>query len=773
VPGASWRGIGRAFAFAVLLITLAPPADAAPTPGAAAIGWSAVDATWTLRVRPDEPVQVEAAYRFANADGQPAELRLVGVGLLLLEAPGGSILQASGLSIALPAGERASSARLSGLYTPPRPGSFQLNILPAATTRVVVDAPGFDVTLPDVVNGLLPPTVSTLRAEWAPHQDTPPRRQSAIVRGESASTFQAESGALVVDSRVRWQVLRGETSRFAVDVKGLEDLTITGSNIASWEQSGGTATVRTQSPVRQSLDIRVTGRAPLRKGEVTIPIPTPAGVTQTERWVTLARSDEGALIPTSAPPAVALTRVPAWARGLGSGAPLAAWQGNKPVTVLVASAEPIDGPPVLVTMSRYVVAAAQDGRLAVRQALRVRNERRQYLKVTPPGPGGTLLVARVGNQPRTVSSDGRGGYLVPLDRSEETVRGPLSFPVDLEWIAEGAAWGSKGEQALRLPAVDAPVQAASWEVHLPRGFAREGEPEETSGGFIVTDLRAADLEQQRKAQELAGSAVQKALDAWRSNDFAATAQWLEQVRSADPTNEEAAALAAAPGTVELPWPDFERLYRAWSAQEQGMVAPAPFTIDRAELVGTFEPAGEGGFVRLRMRLRGAVLAREGWTQIPLLRAGVALQSARVDGKDATVYLHDGAFKLLRDKPGPFTVELDVVAPTQEQDGVTRVTFPLPAASAAALALAVDSPEPLRFDASGAVGVAVTDTGDTRRAELFLPPRPSATVSWRRASADETTVAEPRVYAEVRTLAGVDEARWRVTRRWSTPSCRRR
>ncbi len=533
----------------VLLIPLLIPlALAEPTPRAPA-GWTALSAEWTVSIRPDEPVRLTARYTLASVDADADQLTLVGPELLVTDAPGPVVATPGGLGVALNPDRTRIEQRVEGLYVPDTAGSLSLGILLAARTHVTVDAPGLDVTIPGAVQGWLAPT-DRLSVTWVPHVEGEPTHVRAVVQGESATTFRGDAGAIAVDSVLRWKVLRGEVERFTFDAAGLEELDVAGPNILSWERLGQTVTVRTSAPVKGLYVVTVRGRAAPGKGERAAPTPIPTGVNRVDRYVTMARSDEGELIPLSAPASVALGSLPEWARNLGEAAPLAAWHGAEGVRVIVATADVLSGPGTVVTAARYTLAASRDGRAALRMNLRVRNERRQYLHLVPP-PTGTVagamrwrpIVIRVANQPKSWLSDGQGGIYVPLERSVETLRGPLSFPVDIEWIGDGAPWNARGEQSLQLPSIDAPVQAATWEVHLPRGYARVGAPKGGgTEGFVLTDLRAEDLAAERKKEEVVSSAVQNAVSAYRKNDFSGAARWLEEAKNADEDNEEVAQL---------------------------------------------------------------------------------------------------------------------------------------------------------------------------------------------------------------------------------------
>lgn len=522
----------------LLQLALAAPWDApdwAPLPWSrppAPVGWEATEATFTLHIRDGEPVEVEARYRFATPEPAMANLRLVSPDLLVTDVSGPVLATGAGLVVALSPGPLAHEQALRGLYAVRADGRMLLDVHPAARTRVVVDAPGLDVTVAGAVDGALSPT-SRLEVSWSPQRDTPPPARRPLVHGEVATAFRAEGGGLAVDSAVRWQVLQGEVDSFRFEAPGLDELEVVGPGVASWSASGGTVTVKAKSKVKGLFAVRVRGRAKAA-GEVRVPAPVPVDVARVERLWTMGKADEGELIPVATPASLAEKELPEWARGLGDGAPLAHWRGRADLRVLPVAWDAVQGPDTVITSARYVVSAAREGRIALRQVYRVRNERRQYLHVRA-APGWRPIVVRVGGLPVSALDDGQGGLFIPLEKSVETLRGLLAFPVDVEWIGEDEAWSRRGLHAFQLPSVDAPVTTASWEVHLPRGYRALGRD---GRSYLAT----VDTSEDRRKREVVDSAVLKAASAYKENDFETAQRWLDEAKNYEADNDDVAQL---------------------------------------------------------------------------------------------------------------------------------------------------------------------------------------------------------------------------------------
>lgn len=496
----------------MLLLPLSFAAEPAPT------DWVADSARYHVRIVTDAALDVSGEYQFTAISGDPAERILVGANLLVLDTSGNTLATSNGLMFQV-----ASRARFRGLLSPSTAGEAELTVLPAARQHVEIDAPGLDVTVDGAVDGWLT-NADHLILHWAPHVDASTETPAPLVLAEVGTAAWAAEGGLESRTAVRWRVRRGEVSSFSVDVGSLTDVEVTGGNIARWGKSGSTVTIETLSAVRGGFSASISGRSPLVSGESDLPCPRPLDVMRVDKWWTLARSDEGELIPVSSPESVTSRMVPAWARGLAESAPLAYWHGDAPVRVLSAHYDPVAGPDTVIERAEFVAASNEDGRTLLRATLRVRNERKQYLHVKP-SPGFRLLATRVSGTPVTVLSDGENGFYVPMEKSIETVRGLLTFPIELTWIGEGGAWEKKGTKTVSLPSVDAPIQAAQWELHLPRGV-------------VAIGATAAHPKLAEPKREAAAEAMNNAMAAYKKNDFSGSQEWLNHAKESAPEDED-------------------------------------------------------------------------------------------------------------------------------------------------------------------------------------------------------------------------------------------
>jgi len=521
-----------------MLLALSLPLYADEAPERAPVRWAPTRADYVLTRLADGTWQVDATLRVVPVDpevGRLAWLAPSGDAVAWTSVGGGAHLENGQVVVDLPAGGGPIQARARGVLTPAQEGSASLEVTARVTvSRVTTDAGGYDVRLPDAPGGFAP---DDLAWTWAPRREHAPAAPETLVVAETVGAAWGDEGAVAARTRVRFQVLRGERSRFRVRAPGLSDVEVTGANVARWSRAGDVLEIETLEPVRGVLAVDVSGRVAGAGQARPFPLAEPLEVRRNRVWRVVGRSDEGELIPESSARSVAVRALPEWGRAVGDTTPLAAWEGTAPLTVRAANYEAVMGRDMVVEEARFIASTNADGRLLLRATWLVRNERSQYLHVVPPA-GWSPLTARVTGTPVSVLSDGAGGVYVPLEKSLETVKGLLSFPVEVTWLAEGQAWGRRGDRALVLPSVNAPIQGLKWEVHLPRGYRedqrrRDPAAAASSAGPADFSLLAAD-----KAQV----ALDNATKAYRSNDFEAAQEWVHQAVQEDADNEQAAQL---------------------------------------------------------------------------------------------------------------------------------------------------------------------------------------------------------------------------------------
>lgn len=331
-------------------------------------------------------------------------------------------------------------------------------------------------------------------------------------------------------ARIRWTALRGDVTRQEVVVPGLPA-------DATWRGDGqvtrdGDRLVVTTAPSAVA-ELELSWSAPAGDGaSLVAPVVQPDGVARHEAALQVARVGQVELVPHV--DGASSAELPAWAQDLVDGAPTASFVGVRAATIDVHRFEPLPGPPVVVDVADWQVAASPDGRALIRGLLDVRNDRAQWLRVTPPG-GSRLLSVTVDRDPVTPASDGAAGWLLPLPRSVEAVEGALSFPVELVVLVDGPAWARA--RTLELPVLSADVAVSRATVGLPRGWR----PRARRAGHEVASFSqdtgltyglAAPSEIAR-----ADRVYEAAVDAWLANDFDRAQSSLDALEALGASND--------------------------------------------------------------------------------------------------------------------------------------------------------------------------------------------------------------------------------------------
>lgn len=132
-----------------------------------------------------------------------------------------------------------------------------------------------------------------------------------------------------------------------------------------------------------------------------------------------------------------------------------------------------------VSEARYNALVSTEGKTLVQARYAVRNNQRNFLKITLP-QGATLWSAALAGKPVRPGQSPDGSVLLPLEKSHAGEDAP-EFAVELVYIVRGSAWNDKGQFNLSLPKLDLPVSRTGLAVFHPPLFKLTSEP----GAFHV------------------------------------------------------------------------------------------------------------------------------------------------------------------------------------------------------------------------------------------------------------------------------------------------
>lgn len=132
-----------------------------------------------------------------------------------------------------------------------------------------------------------------------------------------------------------------------------------------------------------------------------------------------------------------------------------------------------------VSEARYNVLVSTEGKTLVQARYAVRNNQRNFLKITLP-QGATLWSAALAGKPVRPGQSPDGSVLLPLEKSRAGEDAP-EFALEIVYIARGSAWNDKGQFKLVLPLLDLPVSRTGLSVFHPPLFKLTSAP----GAFHV------------------------------------------------------------------------------------------------------------------------------------------------------------------------------------------------------------------------------------------------------------------------------------------------
>src|SRR5438477_801232 len=124
--------------------------------------------------------------------------------------------------------------------------------------------------------------------------------------------------------------------------------------------------------------------------------------------------------------------------------------------------------------ARYQVLMSADGKELVQARYAIRNNQRNFVKVTLPG-GATVWSVSLGGKPVRPGQSPDGSLLLPLEKSRGG-EDAQAFAVEILYLTKASKWDEKGHEKLNLPAVDLPISRTGMLLYYPPAFKVSAEP---------------------------------------------------------------------------------------------------------------------------------------------------------------------------------------------------------------------------------------------------------------------------------------------------------
>ena len=303
--------------------------------------------------------------------------------------------------------------------------------------------------------------------------------------GEDSTSIAAQVSVEVVQGAAK-EVRLALPDKVAVN-------SVSGALVADWEAKDGQLAVTFLEPVEQNAKFLITGERPSpRDGEIEIPI---LRLLNTERdsggvaaevlgageikefksagLENADASDLGELVANRQSTSLSAFRFRA-----GDA------KSTRTLSVNVARYTPQAMLTANVSEARYDVLISNEGKTLVEARYAIRNNQRNFLKITLPA-GATLWSAALAGRPVRPGQAPDGSILLPLEKSRAGEDAP-EFAVEVVYLGRGAAWSEKGDFKLALPALDLPISRTGLLVYHPPLFKVTPEP----GSFHVESYEA-------------------------------------------------------------------------------------------------------------------------------------------------------------------------------------------------------------------------------------------------------------------------------------------
>jgi hypothetical protein len=318
------------------------------------------------------------------------------------------------------------------------------------------------------------------RRKTEDHRATQPLR----MRGSLTQLLGLGEDSTSINAEVNLDVTQG-AARFA-RIQIPDKVTINqvfGAMVADWEVKANELFVTFLEPVEQTARFVVTGetRSP-REGQIDIPLlrllnaeRETGGVAvevlgageikdlKSEGLESADATDLGEMVSARQSPSLAAFRFRSGESKLTRSLSLNVARYT-PQAVLMAN----------VSEARYQVLISSEGKSLVQARYAVRNNQRNFLKITLP-PGATLWSASLAGKAVRPGQSPDGSLLLPLDKARAGEEAP-EFAVEVVYLTRGTAWNDKGQFKLALPALDLPVSRTGLLVYHPPLFKVTPEP---------------------------------------------------------------------------------------------------------------------------------------------------------------------------------------------------------------------------------------------------------------------------------------------------------
>src|SRR5262249_28298951 len=299
------------------------------------------------------------------------------------------------------------------------------------------------------------------------HLDQPLRMRGSLTQllglGEDSTSIYAE---------VNIEVSQGAAQKVAIQLPAKVAINqVSGAAVADWEEKPGELDVTFLEPVEQRTRFVIVGEANLaRAGSIDLPLlrvldaeretggiaveVLGAGEIKDHKDQGLEAADPtdlGEIISSHQSPSMLALRFRTGDAKLPRSLTVDVVRYAQQA-VLMANIEE----------ARYQVLMSNEGKVLVQARYAVRNNQRNFVKLTLPA-GATLWSASLRGKPGRPGKAPDESLLLPLEKSRSG-KAPV-FVAEVLYVSRGPVWNEKGEAKLALPALDLPISRTGLQLY--------------------------------------------------------------------------------------------------------------------------------------------------------------------------------------------------------------------------------------------------------------------------------------------------------------------
>jgi len=298
------------------------------------------------------------------------------------------------------------------------------------------------------------------------------------VRGSLTQLTSLGEDSTSISAEAYFEVVQGAARELRIQLP--EKITINqvaGAMVADWEMKNGDLVVTFLEPLEHSARFVISGEARMpRDGVIDIPLLRLLNVERDTGGVAVEilgageikdqkaqgledadATDLGTMIASRLSPALVAFRARAGEAG-----------ATRSLSVNVAR---YDQQAVLmanIEEARYQILMSADGKELVQARYAVRNNQRNFVKITLPA-GATVWSASLAGKPVRPGQSPDGSLLLPLEKSKGGEDAP-AFPIEILYLSKATAWQEKGREKVTLPALDLPISRTGMLLYYPPAF---------------------------------------------------------------------------------------------------------------------------------------------------------------------------------------------------------------------------------------------------------------------------------------------------------------